>query len=116
MRGRGFPHGSARGARSASYIEPMVRRCLVALTTVFATVYACGGDDDYREACASVALGGSLCDAHEVLRPAGGRYAGYIEGEHRYARDLDWCALTVDEEGEVMRVRYVEPSRSWSAP
>lgn len=93
----------------------MVRRSLVALTTVFATVYACDGDGSYREACASVALDGSLFEAREVLETAGGRYGGYIDDEHRYVRDLDWCAVTVDDDGLVVRVRYLEPSLSWEA-
>lgn len=94
----------------------MVRRSLVALATVFATVYACEDDDGFRRACGEVALDGSLCEAHEVLHSAGGRYGGFIDGEHRYVHELDWCAVTVDDDGAVVRVRYLSPDTTWQAP
>lgn len=91
----------------------MVRRSLIALATVFATVYACQDDDGYRRACMAVPLDGSLYEAYEVLRPAGGHYDGYVEGEHLFLRNLAWCAISIDDEERVFRVRYLEPSASW---
>ena len=54
----------------------------------------------------------------QALTNLGFRSAGMsAEGrEHRWVRDLRWCALTVDEEQRVLRVRYLEPSMSWQAP
>ncbi len=87
---------------------------MLALATMFLTAHACG-EDGYRAACGAVPLGGSLCDARNVLEPAGGRYGGYLEGEHRWTRELRWCAVTVDD-GSVVRVRYLEPAPAWRAP
>lgn len=89
---------------------------MLALATMFLAAHACGPDDGYRAACAEVPLEGSLCEARDGLEAAGGRYGGYIDGEHRWVRDLRWCALTVDDEQRVRRVRYLEPSMSWQAP
>lgn len=88
---------------------------MLALATMFLAAHACSDDDSYRAACSAVPLGASLCEARNVLEPAGGRYGGYIEGEHRWMRELNWCAITA-EEGTVVRVRYLEPAASWQAP
>lgn len=81
------------------------------------TAHVGGPDDDgYRDACSQVPLDGSVCEARHVLEPEGARYGGYIEGEHRWVKHLVWCALTVDGDGRVVGVRYLEPSMSWRAP
>lgn len=89
---------------------------MLALVTMYLAAHACAPDDGYRAACSEVRLDGSLCEARQVLEPAGGRYGGFIEGEHRWVRDLRWCALSVDSEGSVVGVRYLEPTMSWEAP